>query len=391
MEFKIKIGDKCKIPKTKEGQVSGFYSPVLNLANQKKQDYLYYNGVSCLSNSHMLNDEFNPKNLTGDFFAEHEIELYEEEFPEKWCIRQNASREVCDWFNQKYGINSFVNGDYTYLVNWETPENGNYSFRVPKNTTEITLEQFKKHILKESTTMKNNLLETEFVIENCTLSQRLAIKAYCDEKNIKYASKYTFEDKVFDALVWDKTEFLNYETGRKDKRDRVTFSELIQFLDQYQPEPEFKADDFVLLKDDAGGYGGYDIISKQIVKILEITNKGSKREYIRFIFNGENNTTIVEKIERHATPEEIKKWKEENEIKLPRINQYDGKVSGDFIIYGNNCAKLKISWFKNIGDISSFLNIGENRTIRSIKLNSDVEITIAHIEQIKKFIEFNKL
>jgi len=79
------------------------------------------------------------------------------------------------------------------------------------------------------------------------------------------------------------------------------------------------------------------------------------------------------------------------EIKLPRINQYDGKVSGDFIVYGNNCAKFKISWFKNMGDLASFINIGENRTLTHIKLNSDVEISVSQIEQIKKFIEYNKL
>ena len=30
-----------------------------------------------------------------------------------------------------------------------------------------------------------NLLETEFVIENCSLGQRAAIKHYCEEKGIK--------------------------------------------------------------------------------------------------------------------------------------------------------------------------------------------------------------
>ena len=222
-----------------------------------------------------------------------------------------------------------------------------------------------------------NLLETEFVIENCTLSQRLAIKAYCDEKKIKYFSKETFTHKTDNFIHWDLEEFLSASVGLNKKP--ISFSELIQFLDQYQPEPEFKVGDFVYFDGKHHQAGPY--LLKE--KISDGQFKDSN-----------NETRDIKKSKgayRHATPEEIKKWKEENEIKLPEINGFKGKANKEFIVYGDNCAKLKISWFKNIGDVSSFLNIGENRTIRSIKLNSDVEITIAHIEQIKKFIEHNKL
>jgi len=384
MGFKIKIGDKCKIPKTKNVGERYDESYAIRKAKELNQDFLYYTGKS-KGGDHRLYHIYDENDLTGDYFLEHEIELYEEEFPEKWCVLRNQDNfEILNkWANKKHG-SCYTEGTERFIYcDTKTGET-----MILNGYTEITFDQFKKHILKESTTMKN-LLETEFVIENCTLSQRLAIKAYCDEKKIKYWSENTCTNDKQNDIYWDREEFLSSKGSTNC--DKITFSELIQFLDKYQPEPEFKVGDFVLLKDNAGGYGGYDMISKQIVKILEITNIESKRKYIRFIFNGESNTTIVEKIERHATPEEIKKWKEENEIKLPRINQYDGKVDRDFIIYGNNCAKLKISWFKNIGNVDSFLNIGENRTIRSIKLNSDVEITIAHIEQIKKFIEHNKL
>ena len=377
MEFKI--GDKVKIPKTKQGKVSNFYSSVLEAANKKKQDYLYYNGISGWASEYVLNDTFDPDNLTGDFFNLNEIELYEEEFPKVWCLK--ITKESFLYIQKAYTDFEILTFDTCFNHDYLKSDHSfaHRSIETPsKEYPELTLDHFKNHIFKESTIMKN-LLETEFVIENCTLSQRLAIKAYCDEKNIKYASKYTFEDKVFNALVWDKTEFLNYDTDRKDKRDRVTFSELIQFLDNYQPEPEFKVGDFVYFEGKHHQAGPYLLKEKISDGAFEDSN---------------NETRDIKESRgayRHATPEEIKKWKEENEIKLPRINQYDGKVDRDFIIYGNNCAKLKISWFKNIGNVSSFLNIGENRTIRSIKLNSDVEITIAHIEQIKKFIEHNKL
>lgn len=310
MEFKIKMGDKCKIPKTKSVESRYEESAAIKEARLRKQDFLYYTGFSRTSQNHMLWYEFDPNHKTGDHFLEHEIELYEE----------------------------------------------------------------------KQETMKN-LLETEFVIENCTLSQRLAIKAYCDEKKIRiYEGSFSLRScKSFPNLRFDKTRFV----GTTNLNAKViTFSELIRFLDQYQPEPEFKVGDFVLLKDNAGGYGGYDMISKQIVKILEITNIESKRKYIRFIFNDESNTTIVEKIERHATSEEIKKWKEENEIKLPRINGYDGLLYsiGINTMLKWGCTEISISTVKEL------LNAGVDHI--TIKGNHVLDF---EIKQIKKFIEHNKL
>lgn len=258
---------------------------------------------------------------------------------------------------------------------------GNKSAADPYNTHRVNYLPTDLEII---TTMKN-LLETEFVIENCTLSQRLAIKAYCDEKKIEcfitYSNLEAFVNKY--AHIEYNITPVEGATGfcgvKEINKKVITFSELIQFLDKYQPEPEFKVGDFIYYDGSFHKAGPY--LLKEKISDGEFKDSNNETRDIK-----ESNGAY-----RHATPEEIKKWKEENEFKLPRINQYDGKVDRDFIIYGNNCAKLKISWFKNIGDVSSFLNIGENRTIRSIKLNSDVEITIAHIEQIKKFIEHNKL
>jgi len=238
-----------------------------------------------------------------------------------------------------------------------------------------------------------NLLETEFVIENCSLGQRAAIKHYCEEKGIK---QLNLETPKFNVVTFSNRQFKCFLTSSVP-RNKITFSELIQFLDKYQPEPEFKVGDFLITIEDSGNatssksykksYYGKEVVLE--IEKFEDSSNGllavCKNGYVVYL------EYMSIKFVRHATLEEIERWKEENEIKLPRINQYDGKVDRDFIIYGNNCAKLKISWFKNIGNVDSFLNIGENRTIRSIKLNSDVEITIAHIEQIKKFIEHNKL
>lgn len=34
-------------------------------------------------------------------------------FPDKWCIRQNLSQDVCDYINKVYNKNSSVNGNFT--------------------------------------------------------------------------------------------------------------------------------------------------------------------------------------------------------------------------------------------------------------------------------------
>ena len=459
MEFKIKIGDKCKIPKTKSVKSRYEESSAINNAKERNQDFLYYTGKSRTSENHMLWYEFDPNHKTGDHFLEHEIELYEEEFPEKWWIYPKTISEieaVCKWCDENHSVSKdgFYLSRKTQTGYTNAFQKGNVYFEEKvREVTEITFDQFKKHILKESTIMKKeikvgskvkykgketvvvlesksssywiieypngwygkdrsfkeldndtrywsvtdgdltlieettmkNLLETEFVIENCTLSQRLAIKAYCDEKKIDYYPP-SFQKIQLDAegLIWTKTKFVGFDLRNYSGKNYYTFLELIQFLDKYQPEPEFKVGGVVVSLEKSDGYKIGEIIEIDSIINVDVTKCLVAK-------NKSINSTKALKFFRHATSEEIKKWKEENEIKLPRINQYDGKISGDSIVYGNNCAKLKISWFKNIGDVSSFLNIGENRTIRSIKLNSDVEITIANIEQIKKFIEHNKL
>lgn len=214
-----------------------------------------------------------------------------------------------------------------------------------------------------------NLLETEFVIENCTLSQRLAIKAYCDEKKVAYIDlevpsykTLTFSDGKFRGLVNSVVQ-----------RDVVTFSELIQFLDQYQPEPEFKVGDFVYFE------GKYHQAGPYLLK--EKISDGEFKD-------SNNETRDIKKSNgayRHATPEEIKKWKEENEIKLPIIDGKNGLVithlekEGKSLKWG--CTEISVSTVKELLKLKlTHINFDDGR-----------EADYKQIQQIKKFIEHNKL
>lgn len=68
--------------------------------------------------------------------------------PEKWCIKQNISKEICDWFNKNGTIAARTTGAYTYL-NYPGI-NGYFCDQIKPGFTEITFEQFKKYVLKET-------------------------------------------------------------------------------------------------------------------------------------------------------------------------------------------------------------------------------------------------
>mgnify|MGYP003425269448 FL=1 len=213
-----------------------------------------------------------------------------------------------------------------------------------------------------------NLLETEFVIENCTLSQRLAIKAYCDEKQIKmYENSFTSDScKNYPNLRFDKSHFVR--TANLNAKI-ATFSELIQFLDKYQPEPEFKVGDFVYFEGKHHQAGPYLLKEKISDGAFEDSN---------------NETRDIKESRgayRHATPEEIKKWKEENETKLPRIADEVGIYNSKNKTLRWGCTEISISTVKELLELKlTHINFDDGR-----------EADYKQIQQIKKFIEHNKL
>lgn len=66
------------------------------------------------------------------------------------------------------------------------------------------------------------------------------------------------------------------------------------------------------------------------------------------------------------------------EVKLPKINGYDGEDKGDYLQYG--CAKLLKSWFEK----------SENRYISTLNLDSHVTISSRQMEAIREYLKFNK-
>lgn len=231
-----------------------------------------------------------------------------------------------------------------------------------------------------------NLLETEFVIENCSLGQRAAIKHYCEEKGIK---QLDLETPKFNVVTFSNGQFKCFLTSSVS-RNKITFSELIQFLDNYQPEPEFKVGDhiFFLKEFDDNKIGDIGCITKIGEDHYEEPTKGwisYKRENHQYPCGGfrwEGNGYFTGEDFRHATPEEIKKWKEENEIKLPRIDGNHGFTVGinETVSLKWGCTEVSVSTIKEL------IKVGVSHlTIKNC------HIVQSEISQIKKFIEHNKL
>ena len=66
------------------------------------------------------------------------------------------------------------------------------------------------------------------------------------------------------------------------------------------------------------------------------------------------------------------------EVKLPKINGYEGEDIGDYLQYG--CAKISKKWFEET----------ENSYITSLELNSHVRINSKQINLIREYLKFNK-
>lgn len=70
---------------------------------------------------------------------------------------------------------------------------------------------------------------------------------------------------------------------------------------------------------------------------------------------------------------------------LPKINSYSGKLEEDYLVYG--CARIYIPYIKCLTGIAQNKGNGQNREIKSFKLDSGVEITMEQVKQICEFLD----
>lgn len=141
-------------------------------------------------------------------------------------------------------------------------------------------------------------------------------------------------------------------------------------------EEKYKTDDIVIAKCINTEYIGKYIDNEHLkdwvlLSFLKNTNK-------------RGNGGSFSKTLRKATKEEIEEY---NRPKLPVINGYDGRIEGDYVIYG--CARFDKDWFRNLYVHLSHHLYKNTRKTMSIKLDSGVEITMEQIKQIVGYLNKN--
>lgn len=143
--------------------------------------------------------------------------------PEKWCIKQNLSQEVCDWFTNKYMNTPFLNGDNIYLVNHEETINYRsiYSNKIPEGYKEITLEEFERFILnKQPKYSIKDLAEGKVALEfnketdNIEDLDRVIKEAFPNDFSIpstwSWNCKYYYKDTITIDHSWNLDNNVNH-------------------------------------------------------------------------------------------------------------------------------------------------------------------------------------
>lgn len=288
--------------------------------------------------------------------------------PEKWAVKiteenQNILKDYVESFSDfddayELSCHGFVISDRydgSYQFWCDTLEDEKY--------TEITFDQFKQYVLKQK---PEKMKKEHFTIEGIEPLKKAFVEASGFGDNgidADYLTSSNLKEKCFTA----RNSKLNTHFILPQQWD-----EAMEYVKNFW-EPEFKVGDLVFIE--CGGFGssGLDNCICKIVENQKVNNGvgGSSLcvERKGIIWGVNNNHK-----KRHATPEEIEQYN----LKLPTINTYEGKIEGDFIIYGNNCAVLPIIWFKE--------HKGATITIKELTLSSGVKINEEQMNQIRKIV-----
>lgn len=138
-------------------------------------------------------------------------------------------------------------------------------------------------------------------------------------------------------------------------------------------QERFKKGDKVIIVDAQYFYKEFPTLSQFKGKVVEVYSYCDGA----YTFSPSLGTAITLNFIRRATPAEIAA----SEIKLPRINDYDGKISNDLVVYG--CAKMPIEWFKDMPNTT--------RTITELTLSSGVKIKSDQMNKIRDYLKYNNL
>jgi hypothetical protein len=302
--------------------------------------------------------------------------------PEKWCVKvTKENKSFINKWKQEKNPNSEEAGLFAYYTNYK----GNNTYLIPEYK-EITFEQFKKYVLKQEneknmeTKKYNPITDDEFIVD-CSQS-----------------SKYE-KMKVYDFLIKKRnypesylTNEANFIACNKDFGDtNWTYINNVREKFPNHPILSFKEFKEKYLNIEIIGYKLVKEKYKESVKKILNTPKfplESSPELLDFKIDSEWYYLLKE-------AGVLDLWFEpvyEEQKTLPKINGYQGEfvddLNGAFIKYG--CATFNVQFINELhGLIGRNKVLCGNKDIKSIKLNSDVEITTEQIKQIYEYIQEN--
>lgn len=272
------VGNKyVPLKKSTGGDLSG--SAAWNLAKEKNQPYLY---LTRIDKDHLVLD--NNNSSTGDFFLEDDVIPYEEEFvlPKEWCIKVTKKNEkvIREWYNASYDIvGKWFKGQLNEFYSWSSSndwsQKGSLNDWSQKGSLpELTLEQFKKHILKQ-TDMKK-IIGYKFK-EGCEKFEKAAV-AICKPADIEDFD--LFEEQGYKvSMIADCLA-----------KTKLEEAEVLGLWFEPVYEEPFKVGDWVR-------WTGCNPLTAQIIR----------RESGNFwVLNEDTHDSCSELFLRKATPEEIK-------------------------------------------------------------------------------------
>jgi hypothetical protein len=293
------------------------------------------------------------------------------ELPEYFAIKRDANnplwKKYINWLNEKY--NRALNGDaqneyygYDGYVNYYAALK---SFKNP--VTELTLEQWDNIVNKKD----------EFV-----LPEKWCLRSKGEETYVKYLQPY-LEKIGYSESQWNGIDYWYHFDNNKVYPSSINNYPLINYK-----EITFEQFKKYVLKQD---------IMKEIIGYKLV--KPEYKEAILQIMKARNwsNFPMLDSYESSGSIKTLKEagvldlWFEPvyaEEKKLPKINGFEARWENNQIIYGSNCAKFIPKFFIDLIKINDEHKVlGGNRTIKSIKLDSGVEITIEQIKQIQEYVE----
>lgn len=154
---------------------------------------------------------------------------------------------------------------------------------------------------------------------------------------------------------------LEYFVSNEDSPFRKRLEEYGVFDLWFEEEPEFKSGDYIYILNTGNMYEIEDCEVRE--EELHWNTVGVDREEYKYRFSTSLNNI------RHATAEEIEEYKKQ----LPEINGFEGRLEGEYIVYG--CQSIHVQDMRRLFEACMYANVSSiTKAGQEIKIGTLQEI-----------------